>query len=361
MNRFEDILSRIPQLFVVVYHFHKKEFTLNHNAHRIIGLPSKEVYTFEEGIKLIHPDDLQRVKQFLEGVLKKNETSEMKHRIKLPSGVVKHVHSSFLTLFNEGGEPEEVCAIVRDISTEVESRRQLEIVNDILKERNEYFKSVIHDLKAPIANIEMILELLNLDVKLDSIEDQEVLATLYKSVAQAKNTIQELNNIGPTSKHSETFRLEKVNISDFLYKELPLLKTLTFRKQINLSLVIEQNFAFFANPLSLNRILTNLVNNAVKFSYPERTIQIIAKATKYHGFISVIDEGIGIPNDLLPYLFDRNVTKKNRPGTQGEHSSGLGLSITKQLVEMHNGSINVKSTVGKGSEFIIKLPICSTI
>ena len=101
--------------------------------------------------------------------------------------------------------------------------------------------------------------------------------------------------------------------------------------------------------------MDNLISNAIKFSKESDKIEINLIKEGNKAIIEVKDNGVGIPKDMIPHLFDR-FSKAGRPGIRGEQSTGLGLSIVKQIIERHNGKIEVSSTENKGSTFRITLP-----
>ncbi|HQG38645.1 MAG TPA: ATP-binding protein, partial [Chitinophagales bacterium] len=115
------------------------------------------------------------------------------------------------------------------------------------------------------------------------------------------------------------------------------------------------DFHFYSDPLRLSQIITNLVGNAIKFT-SEGSIKVSIKKLKDNRLqITVADTGMGIPKDKLKSIFEqyeqvRSKVQKKYKGT------GLGLAITKKLVELMNGTISVKSTVNKGTSFIVNLP-----
>ena len=101
--------------------------------------------------------------------------------------------------------------------------------------------------------------------------------------------------------------------------------------------------------------LTNLVSNANKFTRRNGHIRVSVQVNAGSITLSVSDNGIGIPKDLLPVLFER-FTKARRPGLKGEETVGLGLSIVKRIVELHGGRIWVESEEHQGSIFFIEIP-----
>ena len=108
------------------------------------------------------------------------------------------------------------------------------------------------------------------------------------------------------------------------------------------------------------RIFNNLLSNAIKFTPKNGKVKQIIEETENNRLcISIIDTGIGIPAASIPFLFDK-FSKASRPGTAGEKSSGLGLSITKELIERHDGSVEVTSEVEKGTCFKLLFPLQKT-
>jgi two-component system sensor histidine kinase VicK len=140
-----------------------------------------------------------------------------------------------------------------------------------------------------------------------------------------------------------------------------LLKTAVNSWQTQGKVKVEVVFTSSINPAyallnkeKFTRVIDNLVSNAVKFSN-ERVDVRLAQADKQI-VIEVQDYGLGIPAAMLPDIFTR-FTKAGRAGLHGEKSTGLGLSIVRQIVESHKGTIEVESTEGKGSVFVVKLPV----
>jgi two-component system sensor histidine kinase VicK len=105
----------------------------------------------------------------------------------------------------------------------------------------------------------------------------------------------------------------------------------------------------------MTQVLTNLVSNAIKFTPDGKRVAV--KVEKWPGCfrVHVIDEGVGIPESLQPYLFER-FTKARRPGLRGEHTTGLGLALCKTIVEWHKGSIKVNSAEGQGCTITVEIP-----
>jgi signal transduction histidine kinase len=106
------------------------------------------------------------------------------------------------------------------------------------------------------------------------------------------------------------------------------------------------------------QVLTNLVSNAVKYSPPSTTVEIVATAAANHAEVAVVDHGIGISEAERSQIFEK-FTRADRPEVRNVGGTGLGLYITQSLVELQNGQLWVRSELGEGSVFAFSLPFAS--
>jgi two-component system phosphate regulon sensor histidine kinase PhoR len=114
--------------------------------------------------------------------------------------------------------------------------------------------------------------------------------------------------------------------------------------------------ALFANSDYLERAISNLVDNAIKYTPEGGTISVGARIEKAKTVIEVSDDGIGIPPDDLPRIFER-FYRVDRSRSRAMGGTGLGLSIVKHVAQAHTGRVIVTSTVGKGSTFVLEIPL----
>jgi two-component system sensor histidine kinase VicK len=219
--------------------------------------------------------------------------------------------------------------------------------------KNEILGVVAHDLRNPLAIIKSVTMLMETD---DSTADDyhENIEMIKNACDKATSIIHDLLETAQNEIHNH-FDLEKTELGDFLSMIIDeWLKTK--KGQIN---IIYQNTD---KPLyakihkeKMQRVMDNLIINAIKFSKPEGNIDVSLSQVNSDIFIKVRDYGIGIPDEMLPYIFDR-FSKARRNGIRGEASVGLGLSIVQQIVKKHDGNIEVSSTPESGTTFTIKLP-----
>lgn len=218
--------------------------------------------------------------------------------------------------------------------------------------KTEVLGMVAHDLRNPIAAIESVAMLMEMDAADD--DTLENIHLVKQSCEKARSIIDDLLESARNDNNAD-FAVKTTEMNTFLKNLIDLWnQTPNIPNHIIFREAPQQAFADI-NPEKFQRVIDNLISNAAKFSKDNDIIEIVLSTELAQLKIEVTDHGVGIPDDILPNIFDR-FSKAGRSGLRGEHSTGLGLSIVKQIVERHNGKIEVKSTVGQGSTFVIYLP-----
>ncbi|HEY2580799.1 MAG TPA: HAMP domain-containing sensor histidine kinase, partial [Mucilaginibacter sp.] len=223
-------------------------------------------------------------------------------------------------------------------------------------EKGSEFKSqllgiVAHDLRNPIAAVESIAMMMEME-DIDA-ETKDNLHLMKASCVKARSIIDDLLEAARNENVIE-FVTYKTEINKLITDIIDLWKKQKDANNIELISSISPAYALIDHE-KFHRVLDNLIGNAIKFSHEKNKIEIFLKTKNTQLIIEVKDYGIGIPKDKLPLIFDP-FTKAGRPGLKGEQSTGLGLSIVKQIVEKHKGQIEAESEVGKGSLFRVVLP-----
>lgn len=222
--------------------------------------------------------------------------------------------------------------------------------------KNQVLGMVAHDLRNPIAAVESIAMMMELD-EIDE-ETQDNINMMKASCVKARSIIDDL---------LEAARNENIAVFETQSTELnQLLDNIVgeWKKQPNNKANVI--FSSSANPANakinyekFHRVIDNLISNAVKFSKDRDIVEVRLSRQNDLIFIDVQDYGVGIPAPMLPEIFNR-FSKAGRTGLRGEKSTGLGLSIVRQIIEKHKGTISVTSTEGQGSTFRITLPVVNS-
>lgn len=210
---------------------------------------------------------------------------------------------------------------------------------------------VAHDLRNPIGAVESIAMMMELEEVTE--DTQENLTMIRDSCAKARGIIDDLLEAARNeNKVAETTKIELNEFLKGLVNVWQIQKD--FKSNVLFSSTSPKIYAMI-NTEKFQRVVDNLISNALKFSKDTDMVYVKLEQTKNEIFIRVQDEGMGIPKDIIPHLFE-SFSKAGRTGLRGEQSTGLGLSIVKQIVESHQGTIHVDSVEGKGTTFTITLP-----
>ncbi|MGN6180745.1 MAG: sensor histidine kinase [Mucilaginibacter sp.] len=219
--------------------------------------------------------------------------------------------------------------------------------------KDEILGVVAHDLRNPLSNIKSAASLMEMEEGINE-DIYNYIQMINASCEKANAIINDLIETAQNEYHQE-LELADANINEFLSG---IVDEWTKNKKGN----IDIRYCDAPHPIhasiqreKMQRVMDNLISNALKFSKEGNYIEIKLSDTADAVLISVKDFGIGIPADCLPHIFER-FPKGRRNGLRGEESIGLGLSIVRQIVKKHNGAIEVESLENRGTIFTITLP-----
>lgn len=245
------------------------------------------------------------------------------------------------------------------------TRLELKKKNDQLKELNNYkiklMKMLSHDLRSPLNGIIGLAGILKSMTEQDDSEDAEMLDLIEQGGQQMNQMISEIMNY--TLIESQEFSLNRTEIclKDVLQSVEKLYKAAAQIKKINL--VISDNTDVSTIQLDeekFEHILGNLLSNAIKYTSTGGRVEVDVRIDNSNSHdllvVKVIDNGIGMKEEQVENLFSREY-KIITNGTDGEKSTGIGLTIIKSFVDLHHGEIFVESTLDVGSVFTVKIPI----
>jgi len=224
-----------------------------------------------------------------------------------------------------------------------------------LKQQNDQkeriMRIIAHDLRTPVSNIMVSASLL---AEGELLKEEEFLKLTKIACADSLRLV---NEILTMSENDENVVLEKKNfeLNTLVSDAVALMRiSATDKKQQIIFSPSGTNADIYAGPEMLRRVINNLVGNAIKFSNDRKKIKVDVFDEPGFYKIAIEDEGIGIDLKNQPAVFD-SFSELRRPGTKGEKSFGLGLSICKKIIEAHGGRLYLKSEAGKGTIFFIEL------
>jgi len=219
-----------------------------------------------------------------------------------------------------------------------------------LAEKEDFMNMLMHDLRTPLSRTHGLLEILGTTGL--SAEQKQITQLIAKVIDEGLQLTEDalyLNSITYQSPETEAIDLHAFvqdHIEEYFIEAAG-------KKKIDIKVAIEDHLQININALTLQRILDNLISNALKFSNPNTTIHIKVLNTESSFYISVQDEGPGVSAEEQKKMF-KKFQKLSPRATGGESSTGLGLAIVKSLVERLGGTISVRSELGKGTAFVIR-------
>lgn len=370
----EEILRRVTEntLDLLVMCNKEGNITFATPSHlQVLGYTPEEVIG-TTCLDLVHPEDLDKVKDVIEYTFAGYGNKIVVWRCKCKDGNYKYLESYTKPVFTNN-MPDGVVISSRDLTDRKraeEAQKNMEEKAKLLQKaveyekfRTEFFANISHELRTPINVIFSAIQLLSLNIdQMDmAYSHNEKLKKYMKVMKQNCNRlIKIINNLIDVSKiESGYFELKLSNNNIINVVEDITLSVVEYAKSKGISLIFDtevEEKIMACDPDLIERIMLNLISNALKFTDSGGQVFINIYDRQDKVIISVKDTGIGISQDKQKDIFERfvQVHEKEARRRQG---SGIGLSLVKSLVKLHNGDIRVKSKLGEGSEFIVELPV----
>jgi len=236
-------------------------------------------------------------------------------------------------------------------SQNIKLKTALEALEQSRADNTHMLKVVAHDLRSPISGIYSLSELM-MEEDYISESHKEMLKLIKES---SKDSLKLVNEVLQMQFKTKVLDKTPVELADLVQRCVSLLRCSADAKAQTINLQLQQ-ITLLANGEKLWRVMSNLITNAIKFSPRKAIIEIGIEKSEGHVQISVADEGIGIPVEIEDKIFEM-FTEAKRPGTAGEEPFGLGLAISKQIVEAHGGKIWFERKADKGTVFLVQFPL----
>ncbi|MDB6014619.1 MAG: domain S-box protein [Gammaproteobacteria bacterium] len=337
--------------------------------HEIFGTTPETFDSSSAGLmSIIDPQDRASARQSIQQAIDTHSTLVVEFRIHQPNGELRWIATQAHVLYDELGKATQMYGIAVDITerklAEIARAQLLESERSARSEaerlghlKDEFLATLSHELRTPLSAIQgwaTLLKQPNLSpadrrLGLDAIERNA------RSQAQIINDLLDMNRIVAGKFHLE---VQTVHLDKVIHAAIEAVSPSAEAKRLRVRTLIDSGIgATRGDPNRLQQVMWNLLTNAVKFTPAGGFIQIILGRVNSHLEIVVEDNGAGISADFLPYVFDR-FRQADASTTRRYGGLGLGLSIVKNLVELHGGSVRVKSAgENQGATFVVSLPV----
>jgi two-component system, OmpR family, phosphate regulon sensor histidine kinase PhoR len=250
-------------------------------------------------------------------------------------------------LLDVGPEPIGTLIVFSDVT-------QLRRLEDM---RRDFVANVSHEIKTPLTAIKGFVETLHQGSAETPEEAQRFLGIVAKHVDRLSTIIEDLLMLSRIENEGERgdIKREKTRLRDIFQNAVQICRSKADEKQIQIDLGGDEGLVAMVDPVLLEQAVVNLLDNAVKYSDPAKTVRILARAVDHEIQVCVQDHGIGIDKKHLPRLFER-FYRVDKACSRALGGTGLGLAIVKHIAQAHGGQVTVESRLGEGSLFTIHLP-----
>jgi signal transduction histidine kinase len=225
------------------------------------------------------------------------------------------------------------------------------------RRKNEFLATLAHELRNPLAPIRNCLELLRLAGN-DPVALAQTHSIMERQVNQMVRLVDDLLDVSRIDRNKLELRREQVHLAEIVHRAVETSRPLIDAKAHQLTITLPpQPILLHADQVRLTQVLSNLLNNAAKYTEEGGHIRLTVEQEGGEVVVKVQDSGIGIPTDMLPKIFEM-FTQVDQSLERSQGGLGIGLTLVKWLVEMHGGSVEARSDgPGRGSELMVRLPV----
>ena len=331
--------------------------------------PDAEI-DFDLFYSILHPDDRERTRQAVEDCVRRGSLYDIEYRTVSPRGEIRWLRATGRTFFDASGAPVQFDGTTQDITERkkvAEEREQLLASEQAARAesdragrmKDEFLATLSHELRTPLNAILGWSQLIRRERDPQTLE--EGLEVIERNARVQVQLIEDLLDMSRIISGKLRLDVQTIDPSTSIIAAIETVTPAAAAKGVRIVRLLDSQAGLVAGDASrLQQIVWNLLSNAVKFTDQGGEIQVRLSRERNRVAIAVSDTGKGIDRAFVPHLFER--FRQSDASTTRQHGGlGLGLSIVKQLVELHGGSITAASAgAGQGSTFTVELPAAVT-
>lgn len=238
-----------------------------------------------------------------------------------------------------------------DLATSI--NRLSQDLERLKNERNEFLGSISHELRTPLTYMKGYTDIISRK-NISMTDRDKYIKIIQEETEHLTDLINNLFELARIDHNEFDIRKESVVYGDLIAIVLARIHPALKQKNIKLTFNCPENLIVMVDPARMQQVLLNILDNAIKYTPEERHITMAVIQKKNEILTTISDTGDGIPEKDVPFIFER-LYRAEKSRSRASGGSGLGLTIAKEIVELHGGEIRVESTSGKGTTFIISL------
>ena len=319
-----------------------------------------------QAVAVIHPDDQPAVLEAVAAATRLEDPTPyaIEYRIVLPDGSLRWVFAKGRSTTAGAGPTRRVVKFdgtVADITDRKRSEEEREQLVARLREqdqrKDEFLATLAHELRNPLAPIRNGLQVMRL-AQGDAQATEKVRSMMERQLGQMVHLIDDLLDLSRITRGTIDLRRERIELAEVIERAVEATQPLFEQAEHGLSVEASAGpIHLDADLTRLAQVFSNLLNNAAKYTERGGRIRLTVQHTGTEAVVSVQDNGIGIPSEMIPYVFEM-FTRVDRNLERAWGGLGVGLCIVQRLVHLHGGSVEARSGGhGRGSEFVVRLPV----
>lgn len=342
----------------------QQRFEWSAEIYRIFGLDPKEFSPdFHALAARVHKHDRDRVNQAFQRAIIEQNDYDMEFRILRPEGEVRYIRCEGRCARDSSGEVTALYGIMQDMTERVAQEIALRDAKDAAERaynaKSQFLANMSHELRTPLNAIIGFSEMMQRQLlgPIGTEKYLEYIAGIRESGEHLLDLITDILDMSKIEAGKYELDLEEVPVAKTIGLALHMMEGRGLESGVKICALkdVAQDLHIIADRRAVMQIMLNLLSNAVKFSRQGGEVQVTCQAREDDIVLKVIDHGIGIPPNKLATI-TRPFEQVSASYTREHEGSGLGLAITKELVEMHGGSMSIDSVLGHGTSVTIRLP-----
>jgi PAS domain S-box-containing protein len=335
----------------------------------IFGRAPDSDLSHEEVLAIVHPADLPEVQATIGAAIRDHHGYDLEYRILWPDGNVRWILVRGRATYDSEGKPAHTLGLVMDLTErkaaetllteQAEQLRHLtESLQDATRRKDEFLAMLAHELRNPLAPVVNALQIL--EESPHSAQRERARQIITRQVGTMRRLVDDLLDVSRITTGKIILKREPLDVVTSLRLAVDQCRPFIEERRHSLEVIVPETPVWvMADPVRIEQIIANLLNNAAKYTEPGGTIHVSLEAADGSAQLQVKDNGIGIPPALLEQVFDL-FTQGDRGLEQSHGGLGLGLTLVRSLVEMHRGEVSATSDgPGLGSCFEVRLPLLS--
>jgi two-component system CheB/CheR fusion protein len=306
---------------------------------------------------VVHDDDLAMTIEAWQTAVSRGSVYQCEHRIRMADGSYRWHLSRAKPMKDEAGRIVKWFGTATDIH---ELRESQQVLRENNRRKDEFLAMLAHELRNPLAPIRNAAQVLKL-IGPDDPNQQRAREIIERQTQHLTRLVDDLLDVSRITQGKIALAREPLDLATIINRAVETSRPLIEARHHQLTVRLAPESLRVEGDLTrLVQVVGNLINNAAKYTDEGGQIEVATSREDGEAVISVRDNGMGIPADLLPHVFDL-FTQADRSLDRSQGGLGIGLTLVRQLVELHGGRVEARSQgPGRGSEFLVRLPVLAT-